>query len=144
GNISLPLHGSLITGSQSLFGLKMQLQFGRLTVTSVISQQQAQQQTITVQGGAQTQTFNITADNYDENRNYLLAQYFRNNFNHAMSTIPIVSSGVTITRMEVWVTNKTGVTTNVRTIVAFSDLGESQPYNKSITGSSNVLPYANN
>ena len=145
GNISLPLHGSLITGSQSLFGLKLQLQFGRLTVTSVISQQQAQQQNITVQGGAQTQTFNITADNYDENRNFFLAQYFKNNFNHAMSTIPIVSSEVTITRMEVWVTNKTGATTNVRDIVAFADLGESQPYDaKFNNGGRNVLPYANN
>ena len=37
GNVSLPLNGTLITGSQSLFGLKTQLQFGRTTITGIIS-----------------------------------------------------------------------------------------------------------
>ncbi|MEO5673924.1 MAG: cell surface protein SprA, partial [Chitinophagales bacterium] len=141
GNISLPLKGSLISGSQSLFGLKTQLQFGRLTVTSVISQQQSQTQSVTVQGGAQQQTFRITSDQYDENRNYYLAQYFLNNYNQALSTIPIINSQVNITKMEVWVTNKTGATTNVRDIVAFQDLGESVPYSPLIAGTTNTLPY---
>ncbi|NJO91281.1 MAG: cell surface protein SprA [Chloroflexia bacterium] len=35
GNVSLPLTGTLITGSQSLFGLKTALQFGKLRVTSI-------------------------------------------------------------------------------------------------------------
>src|SRR4030095_16715985 len=94
GNVSLPLKGSLISGNQSLFGLKTQLQFGRLTVTTVISQQQSEVQNITVQGGAQTQTFRILADQYDENRNFLLAQYFRENYNAALSTIPIINSQI--------------------------------------------------
>ncbi|HZG01563.1 MAG TPA: cell surface protein SprA, partial [Chitinophagales bacterium] len=51
GNVSFPLTTSLITGSQSLFGLKTQLQFGRLMVTSVLSEQKSQTQNITVQGG---------------------------------------------------------------------------------------------
>lgn len=38
GNVNFGLNTSLITGSQSLFGIKTQLQFGRLTVTSVASQ----------------------------------------------------------------------------------------------------------
>lgn len=143
GNISLPLKGSLITGSQSLFGLKTQLQFGRLTVTTAISQQQSQTQSLTVQGGAQQQTFRITCDQYDENRDYYLAQYFRDNYNKALSTIPIVNSQVNITKIEVWVTNKTGATTNVRDIVAFQDLGEVTPYSPNVhnTNPSNVLPY---
>jgi cell surface protein SprA len=148
GNVSLPLKGSLITGNQSLFGLKTQLQFGRLTVTSVISQQQSQAQSVTVQGGAQTQNFRIFADQYDENRNFLLGQYFRNNYNAALATIPIISSQVTINKIEVWVTNKTGATVDVRDIVAFMDLGENNPYliNNPIVGTNpgNTLPYASN
>ncbi|MEP7128093.1 MAG: cell surface protein SprA, partial [Chitinophagales bacterium] len=147
GNVSLPLKGSLITGNQSLFGLKTQLQFGRLTVTNVISQQQSQAENITVQGGAQTQVFRITADQYDENRNFLLSQYFRQHYNEALAGIPIVNSQVTINKMEVWVTNKTGATVDVRDVIAFMDLGESTPYSTSPAvgpPTNNVLPYANN
>ena len=32
GNVSLPLNGTLITGSTSLFGMKAQLQFGKTTI----------------------------------------------------------------------------------------------------------------
>ena len=39
GNVNLPIPGSLITGSQSLFGFKTELQFGKLTMTTVFSQQ---------------------------------------------------------------------------------------------------------
>ena len=39
GNVSLPLNSTLISGSQSLFGVKSELKFGRLSVTSVMSQQ---------------------------------------------------------------------------------------------------------
>lgn len=144
GNVSLPLSGSLITGSQSLFGVKTQLQFGRLTVTSVISQSKSKTENITIQGGAQQQTFAIEADRYDENRNFFLAHYFRDRYNSAMSTVPIINSGVTITKIEVWVTNKTGATVDTRDIVAFMDLGERNPYNDGgtgiVTGGGNALP----
>jgi cell surface protein SprA len=42
GNVSLPLGGSLIQGSQSLFGLKTELRFGRLTATGLFSQEKGQ------------------------------------------------------------------------------------------------------
>ena len=54
GNVSLPLNGTLITGSQSLFGLKTQMQFGRTTITSILSQQKSTKSEIEVSGGAQT------------------------------------------------------------------------------------------
>ncbi|MCS6991086.1 MAG: cell surface protein SprA [Chitinophagales bacterium] len=143
GNVALPLKGSLITGSQNLFGLKTQLQFGRLTITSVISQQQSKSQSITLEGGAQMQTFRISCDRYDENRNFFLGQYFYETFNEAMAQLPLINSQVNITRIEVWVTNKTGVTTDVRNIVAFADLGEYRPYNQLVTtgNPANPLPY---
>ena len=36
GNVSLPLNSSLIQGSQSLFGIKNELQFGKLKITMII------------------------------------------------------------------------------------------------------------
>lgn len=124
GNVSLPLTTQLITGSSNIFGLKTALQFGRLTVTSVVSQQKTQKQSLTIQGGAQTSTFEINADEYDENRNFFLSQFFRDNYDKAMSTIPVLTSAINITKIEVWITNKTNQTVNNRDIVSFMDMGE--------------------
>jgi cell surface protein SprA len=94
-----------------------------------------------LQGGAAITNFLKKLDDYDENRDFFLAQYFRNNFNNAMSNLPIVNSQVQIQRIEIWVTNRSGATTDTRAIVGLMDLGESQPYNsniQSLTG--NPLP----
>ncbi len=136
GNVSLPLPTRLISVSQSLFGLKTQLQFGRLTWTSVVSQQQSKKQSITLQNGAQQQSFSITSDQYEENKNFLLGQYFYNQFDQALSKLPNIRSVVTITRVEVWETNTTNATQNVRNIAAFMDLGEAAPYEHTITPTS--------
>jgi len=132
GDVTLPLNSTLITGSQSLFGLKTKLQFGKTTVTSVFSQQKSKTSTIEVSGGAQTSDFDVKADQYEENKHFLLAQYYRNNFNTAMATLPIVSSNVNITKIEVWVTNIGAATTENRDIVALMDLGEDTAYNTNI------------
>jgi len=134
GNISFPLKSNLISGVQSLFGIKTTLQFGKLWVTGVLSQQKSQRKSLTIQGGAQTQTFAIKADNYEENRDFLLAQYFHDNYNAALKNFPVINSLVTINRVEIWVTNSTGAVTGVRNIYAFMDLGEKNPYNKNFTG----------
>ena len=42
GNVSMPLNSSLITGAQSLFGVKTELQFGKTRVTAVFSEQKSQ------------------------------------------------------------------------------------------------------
>lgn len=128
GNISFPLKSNLINGVQSLFGLKAQLQFGKLWVTGVISQQKSQRKSITLQGGAQAQQFSIKADAYDENKNFLLAQYFHDNYNKALEKFPIINSQVTITKIQVWVTNRTGTVNGVRDVLCFQDLGEVNPY----------------
>jgi len=132
GNVSFPLRSSLITGVQSLFGVKTQLQFGRLSVTTILSNQRSQKQSITIQNGSQTRTFAIQADQYLENQHFLLAQYFHDHFAEGMSTLPVVKSQVYITRIEVWVTNKSGATTNAREVVGLMDLGEYQPYNPNV------------
>ncbi len=126
GNVTLPLPGSLITGSQSLFGLKTELRFGNLTVTSVLSQQKGESSVIEVRGGAQTQDFEVFADDYDANRHFFLSQYFRDTYEASLRNLPVITSGINISRVEVWVTNKTNNFENSRNIVAFMDLAESQ------------------
>ena len=144
GNVSLPLNGSLITGSQSLFGFKTELKFGKLYITSVISQQKGEMSTIEVEGGAMTTDYKITADEYEANKHYFLAHYFRDNYNKALSGLPVIRSAVNITRIEVWVTNRSGDFSDARNIVSFIDLGESgdRIYSDKLTGSG-VYP-ANN
>lgn len=127
GNISFPLKSSLISGVQSLFGIKTQLQFGKLWVTGVVSQQRSKRQSLTIQGGSQTQQFAIKADDYEENRHFLLAQYFRNNYNKALENYPIINSQVTVNKIEVWIANTVGATEGVRNVAAFTDLGEAVP-----------------
>lgn len=124
GNVNLPLSGSLITGSQSLFGLKTELQFGRLTVTSIFSQQEGQTQTIDVEGGGVTNELEIRADEYEANKHFFLSQYFRDNYDKSLQNLPIINSGVNITKVEVWITNKNNNFDESRNLVAFLDLGE--------------------
>lgn len=124
GNVSLPLSGSLITGSQSLFGIKTEMQFGRLTVTSIFSQQQGQSESIEVQGGAVANEFEVSADEYDANKHFFLSQYFRDIYDQALKNTPVINSGINVTKVEVWVTNKNGNFNESRNIVAFLDLAE--------------------
>ncbi|MCF8351603.1 MAG: cell surface protein SprA, partial [Bacteroidales bacterium] len=132
GDVSLPLNTSLITGSQALFGVKTRLQFGRTTVTGVFSQQESESSTITVEGGAQRNEFELTALDYEENRHFFLARYFRGQYEGALAELPVVSSDINITKMEVWVTNIGAAVTENRNIVAFTDLGSYDPYNDKI------------
>ncbi len=128
GNVNFTTKSTLMTGEQSLFGLKTQLQFGRLSVTGVIANQRSQKSSVSSQGGAAVTSYSFKADDYEENRHFLLAQYFRNHYNSAMSKLPVVNSQVQILRMEVWVTNRNGIDTGSRQIVGLMDIGESNPY----------------
>jgi cell surface protein SprA len=128
GNVSFASKGSLIPGAQSLFGVKAQLQFGKLFVTGILANQRAQRQSLGLQGGSATSIFEFKADDYEENRHFLLSQYFRHNYNKAMANLPAVNSLVQILRIEVWVTNRNGSTTDTRDVVALMDLGERAPY----------------
>ena len=99
GNVTLPLNSSLISGSQTLFGIKTDLQFGKLRATSVISQQKGKKQEITIQGGAQVQQFNINADQYEPNKHFFISHYFRSYYDAWMSTLPVVNTPVVITKI---------------------------------------------
>lgn len=126
GDVTLPLTGTLITGSYSLFGLKTEMQFGKLTVTTVLSQQKGESSVIQVEGGAQQTQKDIYVDEYEANRHFFLSQFFRDIYNDALKNLPVISSGVNIERIEVWITNKTSrfEEGSNRNIVAFMDLAE--------------------
>lgn len=135
GNVSFPSRSTLIPGVQSLFGIKTELQFGKLSVTAVIANEKSQKQSVNLQGGSAAQQFNIKADDYEENRHFLLGQYFKDNYNKAMSNLPAITTPVQILRIEVWVTNKNGATIDARQIVGLMDLGEAHPFhNFTVTG----------
>ncbi|HXU27143.1 MAG TPA: cell surface protein SprA, partial [Bacteroidia bacterium] len=124
GNVNLPLNSSLITGSQTLFGVKATMQFGKLTATALVAQERGKKTELNVQNGAQTMTYTVQADNYEANRHYFLAQYFRDNYNGWLANTPIVQSPIQITKIEVYVTNRTSQFDQARNIAGFADLGE--------------------
>jgi cell surface protein SprA len=129
GNVAMQLPTSLIQGSQTLFGAKTQLKFGRATVDLIAASSKGKRQEINISGKAQVQKFELSADNYEQNRHYFVNLYHHDHYDEAMSTVPIVSSSAYITRMEVWLTNRTNSTENTRNVIAFSDLGESKQEN---------------
>ena len=85
GNVSLPLRSTLISGSQSLFGVKTELQFGKTHVTAIFSQQQSETKNITVEGGAQTSRFKLTALDYEQNKHFFFAHSFRELYPKALA-----------------------------------------------------------
>ncbi len=144
GNITFPTNSSLIRGSTSLFGLRTDLQFGKLNIQTVVSQKKSQSKSVGSQGGSQLSTFEIQAYNYDENRHFFLAHYFHDSYDKACSTLPNIMSGVTINRVEIWVTNTGGATENTRNIIGFVDLAEGKKIsNQMWTGTGSSLPSNN-
>ena len=124
GNVSMPLTGTLIRGGTNLFGVKTDLQFGKLAVTALFSQQKGETKVINTQGGAEQTKFEINATNYDANRNFFLGHHFYNTYDQALSELPILKTSVTINKIEVWVTNTTNHFQESRNILAILDLGE--------------------
>jgi cell surface protein SprA len=126
GDVSMPLNNTLIPGSSTLFGFLTELKFGKLTVTTVASQQKGESDVIEVDGGAVVTDFEIKASDYEEGKHFFLAHYFRDNYETSLKALPLITSGYTITRIEVWITNETGDYQDSRNIIAFLDLGENE------------------
>lgn len=124
GNVSFPSNSSLVNGASSLFGIRTDLQFGKLSLQTVVSQKKSSSKSVSSKGGTQLTSFEFDVTDYEENRHFFLSRYFRDRYNNAMSKLPNVTTGITINRVEIWVTNKTGTTSNSRDIVALTDLGE--------------------
>ncbi len=145
GNVSFPTNSSLIKGASSLFGIRTDLQFGKLSLQTVISQKTSNSTVVNSKGGTQLTTFEIEITNYDENKHFFLAHYFRDNYDRSMSQLPTVLSGIDISRIEVWVTNKTSDYNNPRNIVAFTDIAENRHISNTVwkaTGNT-AIPHNN-
>ncbi|MBR1850349.1 MAG: cell surface protein SprA [Bacteroidales bacterium] len=140
GNISFPLNTTLIQGSQQLMGFHTKLKFGKFSVDALWSQKQTSTENMQVKGGASSHEFEIRADEYEENRHYFIAQYFYDNYNTAMATLPIVNSNIKIIRLEVWRTNVGAAVTQNRNLLALTDLGEANPSNRRVSGTGRTLP----
>lgn len=128
GNISFPTRTTLIPGANQVFGLKTVMQFGKLYATLGIADQKSVRNNTQLQGGAAAQRFERRADEYEENRHFLVAHYFRDNYKTALKTLPIINSPIQVRRIEVWVTNRNGTTTETRDIVGLMDVAEPQPF----------------
>ena len=124
GNVSFPSNSSLIKGASSLFGVRTDMQFGKLKLQMVASQKKSASKSVSSKGGVQLTPFEINVADYEENRHFFLSRYFRNHYDEWMQKLPNLVTGITINRVEIWVTNKTGTTANTRNIVALTDLGE--------------------
>ena len=124
GNVSFPSNNSLVKGASSLFGIRTDMQFGKLKLQTVVSQKKSATKSVSAKGGTQTTAFELNAADYEENRHFFLSHYFRDHYDQAMSTLPNLTTGIEINRVEVWITNKTGTTSNTRNIIALTDLGE--------------------
>lgn len=130
GHISFPSNNSLVRGASSLFGIRTDMQFGKLKLQTVLSQKKSSTKSVSSKGGAQTTPFELDVADYEENRHFFLSHYFRERYDQSMASLPDLMTGIEINRVEIWVTNKSGSTANTRNIVALTDLGENmQVYN---------------
>ncbi|MCU0450485.1 MAG: cell surface protein SprA, partial [Bernardetiaceae bacterium] len=128
GNVSMATSNSLIQGAQNLFGVRTRMRFGKLWVNTLASQSRGTVETMRIRGGAQQRGFEIRADSYEENRHFFLAQFFRSNYERSLRTMPVVTSGVVVTRVEAYVTNRNNNTATLRNVVGLLDLGEGAPF----------------
>ena len=140
GNVSFPSNSSLIKGASSLFGVRTDMQFGKLKLQMVASQKKSASKSVSTRGGVQLTPFELNVADYEENRHFFLSQYFRSHYDAWMQKLPNLTTGITINRVEVWVTNKTGNTTNTRNIVALTDLGENQKLSNPMWAASGQVP----
>jgi len=105
GNVSLPLRSSLIQGAQSLFGLKTELQFGKLRLTGIASQQKSKNESLNIQNGSSVQEFEVRPDEYDENRHFFLSHYHRDTYESTLSNLPYLNTPFRINNIQVWVSD---------------------------------------
>lgn len=145
GNVSFPLQSSLITGSQTLFGVKTELQFGRLKVSSIFSQERGEKKEINITGGATVQEFEKSADDYEDNKHYFLSHLFRESYEENLENPPRITSRINVTAVEVYITNTQGNFNNTRNILGFTDLGSDRRiYNPSVVSRNQNVNVASN
>ncbi len=132
GNVSLQT-SPLIGGSEALFGVKGQFQFGPFTLTALASQKKGEVKEVSVSGGTETQEFEIRAYSYSDNH-YFLDQVYANTsqnfnffYNYYGNPTPIETDSSRkyfVKELEIWRTASSGIeeTDKQKRINAFIDL----------------------
>ena len=77
GNVSFPSNSSLVRGASSLFGVRTDMQFGKLKLQTVVSQKKSTSKSVTSKGGTQTTPFALNVADNEEHRHVFLSPYFR-------------------------------------------------------------------
>ncbi|MCP9767735.1 cell surface protein SprA [Lacihabitans sp. LS3-19] len=144
GNITMPNRTQLIPGVQNLFGAKLGFKFGKLDITTVFAQQNSRTESIMINGGSQSRKFEFRCDNYDENRHFFISHFFRDQYEKSLKNLPMLTSGVRITRIEVYVTNRTNNVSSMRNLVGLADLAEKNPYRSDIIVPNKTILAADN
>ena len=124
GNVSMSTGNSLIRGGSALFGIRSEAQFGPLTLSGIISQQEGDSQTQTISGGTTESDISLRPTDYQEDRHFFLDFFSRQEFEGAMAD-PVVSTRIfEITRMDVYVLNISAeAEDDQRRAIALTDLG---------------------
>src|SRR5690606_16481540 len=139
GNVNFVTRSQLMGSTEALFGIKTQLQIGKVNFTGVLSQKRSDHQEIIISNAKAKRELNIPLSNYEANQHYFVAQYFRENYNKSLQTVPLINSPIQITAIEVWLSNRTNKTEVARDILALLDLAEKNTYNPNITGNKTAL-----
>lgn len=124
GNVSMETGNSLIRGGSALFGIKSIAQIGSLKLTSVVSQQEGEEQTETLTGGAQEQQLSIRPTNYEDDRHFFLDFYNRQQFEQNMSNPQQLGQAYQLSEINVWILREsTQSFEGERQAIALVDLG---------------------
>lgn len=144
GDVSFEVPTQLIKSAQALWGFRTELQFGKLNIKAALSQQRSSRQSKTIENGTESQSFEVTVDQYDQFRHFFLCQMFRDNYEKSLENYPLINSPFQVTNVEVWVSNRSVQTQSVRDVVTFHDLGESdKKLSPNIFASATPFPASN-
>ena len=148
GNVFLQTPSTLIRGGQSLFGIKSEFKLGGVKLTTVMSQQEGQANSLNIQGGSEETKFDLRPTDYDESTHFFIGYYFRNRFEAALVDPPnirVANGFERITEIEVWKLMPTRPEEeNVRQAVAMVDLGEApEILSQANNFTSQILPNSN-
>jgi cell surface protein SprA len=152
GNVFLQTPSTLIRGGQSLFGIKSEFKLGGIKLTTVMSQQEGQANSLNIEGGSEETKFDLRPTDYDESTHFFIGYYFRNRFESALIDPPnirVANGFERITEIEVWKLMPTRPEEeNVRQAVAVVDLGEvpdilfqADSYTSQVLPNSNIDQY---
>lgn len=125
GNVSMETGNSLIRGGTSLFGIKSIAELGSLRLTSVISQQKGESNAQTISGGSQEQEILIRPAQYQNDRNFFIDFYNRQQFELNVSDPQQLGQAYQISDLRVWISEPQINTTDAEAVraAAFVDLG---------------------